>query len=300
MTPVYSLQKTQSIGDISVWGKLEFRNPTGTHKDRSFAYWISLCRMNGVKELAIASSGNSAISAAAYCKLANIRLHVFISTKLAKEKLARLQSFDNIQIYQSALPRKESVQFSQKNNIPNLLASKHEEGIEGYKTISFELRDQLPDTKRIFIPTSSGATLQGIYNGYKVLGCEVPELHIVQTSKVHTIAQEFSKDFIEEKESLATAIVDRVAPRKKTVANIVRATGGNGYVIFNQELENAAKYFEGCEFKPGWQSVLAFAGFLKWKEKAQPLGEAGQSVCLMTDLLYTDEVDKYDGQDKTK
>lgn len=289
-TSVYRLKdmvsnrKNGRFLDDNVWIKDESRNPTGTHKDRAFAYWISYWRERGARELAIASSGNSAVSAAAYCEKAGIRLRVFASERIAGEKLKNIQNHSCAVIHQSRLPRRDSIQFSQKRNVPNLLASKHDEGIEGYKTLAFEIKEQVPDAKHLFIPTSSGATITGIYRGFEALNTDFPAIYAVQTAFTHPIAETFDKDFHEESSSRAKAIVDRVAPRRERVLEILSKTNGGGYVISNKELANTMSYFDGAESVPGWQSALAFAGFLKWrKEKAQSAMRTGPVVLVFTD-----------------
>lgn len=267
--------------------KREFANPTGSHKDRSFAYWISYLHERGAKELVIASSGNSAISAAAYCKSAGSTLQVFVSTHLAAEKKEKLLQYQNVVLHEELLPRKLAIQFATARNIPNLLASKHDEGTEGYKTIAFEIAEQVRDVTHIFVPTSSGATLQGMYGGFEILhgenGRAIPKLFAVQTTKVHPIAEVFDSHFITEAESHAQAIVDRVAPRRSEIIDILKKTNGGAYVISNRELEEAKEMLQDKNL--GWQSILAFAGFVKFrKEKAlENFREPLKVLCLFTD-----------------
>ncbi len=307
--PAKTLHVRPTMQDAWFRAKKEFLNPTGTHKDRSFAYWISYWHEKGAKELAIASSGNSAISAAAYCKKAGIRLHAFISPRLAQEKKERLSSyalktplnsqvFKGVVIHEELLPRKAAIQFSSARGIPNLLASKYDEGTEGYKTIAFEIAEQLPGVTHIFVPTSSGATLQGMYRGFEILqkekGIATPRLYAVQTTKVHPIAEVFDQSFVAEEQSHAEAIVDRVAPRRNEIIDILRKTKGGGFIISQRELEEAAEMLEDKDL--GWQSVLAFAGFVKFekeKEKAphpaflgEGLAQGTRVLCLFTDFSF--------------
>ena len=251
-TPIYSMPHEGSNGD-NLYAKLEMRNPTGTHKDRSSAYWISFWHWKGAKECAIASSGNSAVSAAAYCQKAGMRLHAFVSEKISPKYLERLQAFPGVTIYKGKLPRKEAIQFVNKQHIPGLFSSKDDLALEGYKTIAFEIVEQVPRRlQHIFVPVSSGATVEGIYQGFRALSQQtgglslrwdnpisVPALYVVQTARVHSIAEEFDSDFSEEDTSAAKSIVDRVAPRRQRISEIVKNTGGSGYVIAQKELEEA-------------------------------------------------------------
>src|SRR4030042_3312682 len=79
--------KTRLIDIDNVYFKLEYENPTGSVKDRGFAYQIAKLKEKGINKAVISSSGNAAISVANYCKLANIELTVFVGRNINKRKL---------------------------------------------------------------------------------------------------------------------------------------------------------------------------------------------------------------------
>src|SRR3989338_2581237 len=68
--------------------KCEYKNPTGSVKDRGLSFQISKLWEQKGKQAVISSSGNAAISAAAYCRLAGIKLTVFVSPGINRGKLA--------------------------------------------------------------------------------------------------------------------------------------------------------------------------------------------------------------------
>src|SRR3989338_3569638 len=174
MTPVYTLGELVSNPALRaperIWIKDERAHPTGTHKDRSFRYWISRLYENGIKEAVISSSGNSAFAAAFYCSLAQIRLQVFVRHDFPNDAAAKLAQYPLVILHQSKTPKKDAFLFGKKHAIPYLRASIDPLALEGYKTLSFELAKAYPDIEEIFIPTSSAATLVGVYNGYRMLG----------------------------------------------------------------------------------------------------------------------------------
>ena len=219
-------------------------------------------------------------------------MHVFVREKISKEKLAKIQAYKLAEVNLSKTPRRDAILFSKKNNIVNLRSSVDDMALEGYKSIAYELAEQISDAGSIFIATSSGTTLEGIYLGYKEKGVKSPALYAVQTSKVHPIANYFDKDFEKESASLAEAIVDNIAHRRDRVIEAIKETGGGGYVVSNDELQEARKILNvvGWEGEPpfslaeiGWQSALSFAGFLKWKKAVLSDAEVKISVCLFTD-----------------
>lgn len=275
MTPIYKI----NLHGSNVWAKLENENPTGTHKDRSFKPWIDYYIKQGVQEFALSSSGNSAVSAAKYCAEKSIKLHVFVRPDIEKVKLLKLRRNPCVTLRLSKTPKRDAIRFAGAKSIPNLRASTDDPALIGYEEIARELYRQLATIDNIFVPTSSGATLVGMYNGY-AKSKKMPAFYAVQTTKVHPIASYFDQDFVKENTSYATAIVDNIARRRDRVIKIIQETGGGGFVVSNGELEEAKKVLQK---KIGWQSVLAFAGFLKWQKQNPVMAANKISVCLFTD-----------------
>jgi threonine synthase len=274
--------------------------------------WIERYAKRGLKELAISSSGNSAISAGRFCADVGITLHVFVSPHIDEGKRARIGKYKNVILRVTRTPNRDAFRFCKERGIVNLRASKDNFALDGYRDIAFELMEQLPRIDNIFIPTSSGATLEGMYNGFYVAttpsafggdpsfvrrGVDTPSFFAVQTTKVHPIASYFDKDFAVEKTSPATAIVGRVAHRRDRVLEIIKETGGGGFVISNTELEGAREILQAARMGSdpvasgsdpgnldfGWHSVLSFAGFLKWQKQNLEIAKQQTSVCLFTD-----------------
>jgi len=288
MTPLYKINLHGSnplVGPGQVWAKLENRNPTGSHKDRSMKPWVLHYAKSGVKELAISSSGNSAISAAKYCGGMGIKLNVFMSPHADTQKIELLKSNKDIIFDITKTPNKDAFRFCKKNNIINLRASRDDNALIGYEEIARELKEQLPNIDNIFIPTSSGATLEGIYQGFAKKGVKSPALYAIQTTKVHPIASYFDKNFTKESTSRATAIVDSIARRRDGVIKIIKETRGGGFVISNKELEEARQILKrnNPDLRVKWHSILSFAGFLKWQITCSNKLNDAITACLFTD-----------------
>ena len=283
MTPLYKITLPESKGEV--YAKMERLNPTGTHKDRSLGPWILHYKKMGRNEFVISSSGNSAVSAAKYCDEIGAVLHIFVGEKTDESKLAKIRARENVFLNISKTPMKDAVRFSKERGLINLRSSKDDLALEGYKPIAYELQKELPRVDNIFVPTSSGTTLEGIYLGFKDMGGRLPAFFAVQTAKLHPIAGYFDKDFVNEDSSYATAIVDSIAYRRDRIKKIAKETGGGGFVISNKYLEDARKVLLKTGFKAfdaGWQSILSFAGFLK-REKQGQTQKGIVSVCIFTD-----------------
>lgn len=257
--------------------KREDLNPTGSFKDRSLAYQLSAYLQKGNTKYVISSSGNAAVSAVSYCKLFKCQLTVFVSRKIPKDKLDRLLKSSgiaklgksplqkkNITIYFSDRPRSDAIKFANENKAINLRGSTDDLAIVGFKTITYELAEQTKSIDAVFIPCSSGTSTVGIYKGFKDLGMKLPQIHIIQTTKIHQIACGFDRGFDKSETSLASAIVDKVAHRKEQVIDIVRKTEGSGWVISDKEIEASQKMLrKNCDITASADSALSLAGVVK-------------------------------------
>lgn len=261
--------------------KREDLNPTGSLKDRGMAYLISRVLSEGWKNLVLSSSGNAAISAAQYCRLAGINLCVFVSPKIKREKLREIKK-QKIKFFQTLRPVSEAVKFAKKNGYYNLRPSQNEFGSEGYQTIAFELVESQGHIFDFFLPVSSGVALSGIAEGFKVLGF-MPRLHACQSTAVYPIASIFDDDFVPEKESLADSLVAKFTPLKDEAIKIIKESEGGGWVISNQEIVTAQKKLERERIETSAEGALALAAFFKARNKGWKLGKA---VCLLTGRKY--------------
>lgn len=253
--------------------KREDLNPNGSHKDRLLAYQVSTAKENGEKVLIISSSGNAAVSASAYCKLAGIKLFVFVSPKIDKEKLAKMADFEaNIIISKHALTLADLA--AKKFGIKNLRPGADENSYYGLKSIAFEIFERHGAIDAIFIPTSSANTLLAIAEAHNNLiksgGIDkMPEIYAVQTAKIHPIAENFDKDFVAEKESSARGIGSKNIPREKLekILKVIKESGGGGVAVSNEQIVKARKALEQNNIITGYESAASFAGAIKLKEK---------------------------------
>lgn len=287
-TPIMPLVKLASeLGVDSLYLKREDLNPNGSFKDRSLAYQISYYKQKGVKELVISSSGNSAISAVAYCKLAMIRLNVFISPLINNDKLNRLidvlkadnkctsqlidrkdLNYDYLNVVFSRRAKSDAIKYANERNLINITGSKDDLAVEGYKTIAPELIRRCFGFDAIFIPCSSGTSTMGIYQGYKMLKASTPRFFIVQTTKVNTIARVFDQNFEKTETSLCSAIVDKVAVRKEKIISIINDTRGSGIVVDDDLLIMAKELLKNHEgINISYDGAVGLAGLIKLLKK---------------------------------
>ncbi len=254
------------LNDYPLYILREDLNPNGSHKDRSLAYQISYYLSKGITNLAITSTGNASISAIAYSKLApEVKLTVFVSEKLSESKKARLPKGDYDIVY-AKNPKGECMKFCRETGAVNLRGSTNDTAIEGFKTIGFEIEKYQQENNlkfdAVFTPTSSATSAIGIHHGSP----KTP-IHIAQTTKVNTIAREFDTDFEPTKDSICDCISDRVGHRKNEIIEIIKKTGGSGWVVNDKLVTRAYKLLEAQGIHCSIEGGLSLGAYLKARSK---------------------------------
>lgn len=280
MDDLCQVGNTKEIEIEGIVFKREDENFSGSVKDRGISYQLNWAKKEGVKNLVISSSGNTAISACWLAKRLGLNLFVFLSPKIHRGKLAIIQEFP-FHLSFSNRPVSDSIKFAQKNNFYHLRASIDPRGSTGYQQIAKEILENRVNQgiDSIFIPVSSGTTLVGIFDGFQITSF-IPQIHAVQSSAVFPIAAQFDKDFTAVKRSLADALVAKFTPRRKQVIDIIKRTRGSGWVVSDETIEKANRWFEKRGIATSPEGAAALAGIWKAKEKKWPLGE--RIVCLLT------------------
>lgn len=261
--------------------KCEYENPTGSVKDRGIVYQIAKAKEEGYTQAVISSSGNAAISASQYAKLFGIKLTVFVSEKINKSKLEILRK-SNSRIIVSPKPVSKAFVFAKENNAYNLRQSTDENAPYGYETIAYELIDIEPEIDAIILPVSSGTTMVGIYEGFRGLS-HIPSFHLVQTEAIHPIASKFDKDFVPKVESLADAIVAKFTKREDVLLEIIRKSGGSGWVAEEEKLGENIKWLHSHGLICSYEGAIVLSAYQKVKEKGF---HYNHPVCLLTGKYY--------------
>jgi len=260
----------QKLNLPEIWIKHECLNESGSHKIRLLSYLFEKYISQGEKNFVISSSGNAAIAACYYLKKINnpqINLMVFVPSDMDSKKWKRLQlAQDNsprIKIKKTKKAKQKAFQFSKETEAIFLRGSTELQAEQAYISLGDEIK-QIPNLQAIFIPTSSGITSLGIFESFVGTNKNI-EIHIVQTEKIHPLAQNFDREFKLKNKSLAKAIVDKTAKRKTDVIRAVQESAGWAWVISDKELKRARKIIEiNTDIaKISYDSLLSIAGLLK-------------------------------------
>jgi threonine dehydratase len=145
---------------------------------------------------------------------------------------------DNIRILKKERPL-QALTLAMNEGYRSLRQSTDDLALKGYETLAEELRD-VKDLGAVFIGTSSGTTAQALAAHFIAKNNKnTPQVHIVQTSSCHPLADGFNSYDGPEEDSLADAITDITAYRKNTLIPLIQNTGGSGWFATNEDIETA-------------------------------------------------------------
>ncbi len=235
----------EALGLAGLCFKREDLHPYGSHKGRSIPVMIQSYAAAGDERFAITGSGNAALAAALYVREYNaaakgpaLSLDIFAGNHISSAKLAKLKNLgdDHIRVLIKERPL-QALTEAVKEGARSLRQSTDDAALVGYASLAEELAE-IPDLGAVFVGTSSGTTAQALAAYFKDKKLSI-QVHIVQTASCHPMAQEFEAfDGIDEI-SLADAIVDKTALRKKALIPLIHDTGGYGWVASNDDIETA-------------------------------------------------------------
>ena len=263
----------KALGISELYLKREDLHTYGSHKGRSIPLMIKLHTKAGKTSFGISSSGNAALAAIFTVQNHNrnnpshpITLRIFIGQHINEEKKKRLEAEITdpsiITIEQVARPKQTVFQLEKEGTLVSLRQSTDDTALQGYAELAGEL-DKIEHIQAIFVPTSSGTTAQGLAEAFQHLQHK-PQIHIVQTTACHPIAQEFDKNFTETESSLAGAIVDTIAHRKSTLNDLITTSHGSGWIISDEEIKTAVNLVKKhTNLSISYNSALSVAGIKK-------------------------------------
>lgn len=266
----------------NVYVKDESKNPTGSVKDREVAGIFRQVMDRGVKEVAIVSAGNGALSAAYYAKNAGVKLHCFVSKRTSKHVIENLEN-------NGAAVHLEDGDYEEifKKNIDSNPYYNVTPGInpfaeEGTKFIAYELNKQVSDIAVVVVPIGNGTQLSAIWKGFKELSIEkLPIMIGVEIEGCDPVyrAYERGEDFVELDtipDTKATGIAARCAFTSPKAVRALKESGGMIVRITEKELEEAVwETRDNPSFACGPTSASVFAALKK-------ISIDGNIVCIVS------------------
>jgi threonine synthase len=169
------LIRLDTNGPGNIWIKDETRNPTGAHKDRFHSVSVSMARHLGFSKITAATTGNHGLSAAAYAARARMQSLIFCDPQ-SPLVLRDLINFFGGRVAVLA-ERTKLLEWLVDNRgwypsttlTPAPVGTPY--GVEGYKTIAFELFLQLGRRLPTYVvaPVAGGDLFYGIWKGFREL-----------------------------------------------------------------------------------------------------------------------------------
>ena len=261
-----------TLGDLTVWGKCEFMNPSGSVKDRMATYIIDLAEAHGLIKkgdtLCEATSGNTGIAFAMLAAERGYKMKIIMPSNMSEERKSMMKfygaeliqveegDFDGaIEMRNDLCKAKGWFNCNQFHNPWNIEAHYNNTGIEIVKQWKNTIK---PDA--FILGTGTGGTLMGCgkrlkehWNGMKIIAVEPEESAVMSGGQpgLHGIQGigDGSKflvdlDFVDEirtiKTDCAKTIAKYLATKKGLFVGI--SAGANVMAAFQWLIDNNKKH----------------------------------------------------------
>lgn len=179
-TPLIALPRlARELNLEALYLKNEGAQPTGSHKDRMSALFVARAAASGAPAVVAASSGNAGVSLAAYAAVAGLPCTIATTPSMnpiwrrAIEMMGAIivETGDSLSRWRYVKERVEQDGWASATNFLDPPVGSHPFGVDGYKTIAFELAEELgaDGVDTVIIPTARGDVLWGIYAGFREL-----------------------------------------------------------------------------------------------------------------------------------
>ncbi|MBE0679336.1 MAG: threonine synthase [Bacteroidales bacterium] len=294
-TPLYQLKELDGKRlPFPLYLKDDSQNPTWSFKDRASALVSAYAAERQLRTIITASTGNAGSSLAGICASQHQRAVIVVPETAPQAKLTQIVMYGAIivpvkgtydEAFDLSVKATETFGWYNRNTAFNPLT------IEGKKTASFELFDQLgsrvPD--RIFIPAGDGVILAGIYKGFEDLlrlGIieKIPVIVVVQSEMSDNLVRNISeKAFTIVPSSTVADSISVDIPRNFHMARqFIREYSGETLTVTDDAIMNASKVLAGNTglfAEPA--AAAAFAGFLSYHSDGR-ITSGSSNVVLLT------------------
>ena len=172
-TPHVLAERLSERVGAEVWLKIEGANPTGSFKDRGMTCAVSAAVREGAEALVCASTGNTAASAAAYAARGGLTGVVIVPEgKIATGKLAQalMHGARVIALRGNFDQALELVRELAERRPIALVNSVNPFRLEGQKTASFEILEELGEIDALCIPVGNAGNITAYWKGFTERG----------------------------------------------------------------------------------------------------------------------------------
>jgi len=275
-----------------VYIKNEGMNPTGNFKDRESALALAYASQQGYKNLAIASSGNAALSAALYARIYGINITCYIPDRTPAHKTHMIDLF-GARTHVVGCTYEECYHYLLDNLPPdtvNITSGAFPLRSDGTKTISYEIWEGLGKAPDVVVcPAGNGSAIAAIYHGFcdlKDWGYidKVPAMVCVQIKGADPINQAVESNewltVLEDiPDSQCEAIVANESFCSPKAVQAIKKSGGFGISVTDHQIIDGLRFAIDREgIFPELSSASVFSVMLSHYKQ---LREKGSSIVLV-------------------
>jgi len=281
------------LGCSQLYIKDERQGPTGSFKDRQAALAISVMKELGVTEAAVASTGNVAISYAAYSALAGIKIWAFLTSLVPAEKMREVAIYGAKVVKVTGTydqTKRVAADFAQRRGLYLDRGIRSIAARESMKTVAFEIAEQLasylgPGLTPWRAPdwyiqsVSGGLGPVGVWKGFEELlrmGLidRMPRLACIQAEGCAPMVLSYEKGLekaepvLNPRTRIITVATGDPGPAYTFLTRVIRQHGGAFEMVSDEESFRAIHVLaklEGLSMEPA--AAMAFAGLFKLLSK---------------------------------
>jgi threonine synthase len=294
-TPLYEFNSFDGESfPFQLYLKDDSQNPTFSFKDRASALVSAFAKEHGLDTIVAASTGNAGSSLAGICASQQQKAVIMVPESAPIAKLTQIIMYGATIVpvkgtYDNAFDL--SIKATNEFGWYNRNTAFNPFTIEGKKTVSFELFDQLKEElpDRIFVPVGDGVIISGVYKGFEDLlnlGLihRIPTVVAVQAEGSCNLIDNFEGDNFKSKPSstLADSISVDIPRNFHLAKQFLKNYNGELIKVSDDDILNASAILSrntGIFSEPA--ASAAFAGMLAYK-KAGKLEDKSKNVVLLT------------------
>ncbi|MBT9582731.1 threonine synthase [bacterium] len=233
-----------------LWIKEDQRNPTGSFKDRASAAVIAAARDRNIQLITAASTGNAASSLAGLGASVGLRTVIFVPASAPEAKIIQLLiygaevllvdgTYDDA--FELSLEATRQFGWFNRNTGYNPVT------LEGKKTVSLEIFEQLPQVDAVFVSVGDGCIISGIGKGFQDLYragllAKVPRLYGVQAVGSSVLSKAHERGYLEA-EPKACTYADSICVGEPRVAHqalqLVKGSSGGFITVSDDQIRTA-------------------------------------------------------------
>jgi threonine synthase len=284
------------LGCPRIYMKDERQGPTGSFKDRQASLAVSVMKELGIYEAVLASTGNVAISYAAYGARAGIKIWAFVTSTVPADKMREVALYGAEVVKVTATydqTKQVAARFAEHKQLHVDRGIRSIAAKESMKTVAFEIAEQLPlvtDSQYpwqglpglvwrapdwYFQAVSGGLGPVGVWKGFeemKLMGLinRMPKLACIQVDGCAPMVRSYRKG-LEQAEPVLNpqTLISTVATGSPGIAytflqRTIRERGGAFESVSDEEAFRAMHMMaklDGISMEPA--AAIAFAGLFK-------------------------------------